>query len=680
MRNRFWAELGLICLPALLALGLLVFTAPPATRAHDGTLTVNSALDDPDATPGNCICATAGGSCTLRAAIQEANACPDGQSILFSQPWAIVPVTALPAVTGNGTVIDGGEWWMVGSGLGLPGVLLDGAGGAFNGLHITASDCAVYGLEIIRFGGHGVLLSGGAKRNILGGTGTHQRNVISRNGANGVMIQADATVDNEVIGNYVGTTPEGEAVEWGGLSDWGNGHHGISLWTGGGNIVRDNLVADNSWSGVTADQVPDGLISHNRIGMDIHGAPLGNAFYGIHIGNGAAVEVAENQIAYNERGVHVEGGSSPEIHHNNIYGNNAMLLGLPDGGGILVTGTATEAWVHDNDITDNTARYGGGVAVQAAASATLHGNKILDNQTEIGGGISMGGGGVYVYQAAATIEGNRIADNQVTDSASLQVYGGGVFLNDVTTVDLIGNEIADNQVQGRNGGGGGIAMIQGGDVRIEHNKVMGNSRDTITHGGSAIDIDNDPARSNVGIDWNWIADNTGGNAAVAILTAGRVWLRNNVIAGNEGNGLLLLYATDNLWANNNTLADNSGSGVSLLNSTLDLRNTILAFNAGYGLYMQESTVIQDYNAAWGNGDGPSNSAVIFLVEADPLFFGGDNDPYALRPGSPCLDAGTGCGGISYNGLLRPQGSGYDIGAYEMAPAVHLPLVLRTAGP
>jgi CSLREA domain-containing protein len=38
------------------------------------TFTVNSTADGPDATPGNGVCAAAGGSCTLRAAVMEANA------------------------------------------------------------------------------------------------------------------------------------------------------------------------------------------------------------------------------------------------------------------------------------------------------------------------------------------------------------------------------------------------------------------------------------------------------------------------------------------------------------------------------------------------------------------------------------------------------------------------------
>jgi CSLREA domain-containing protein len=52
--------------------------APAATAA---TFNVNSVADAVDATPGNGTCATAGGVCTLRAAIMEANALPGSHTI-----------------------------------------------------------------------------------------------------------------------------------------------------------------------------------------------------------------------------------------------------------------------------------------------------------------------------------------------------------------------------------------------------------------------------------------------------------------------------------------------------------------------------------------------------------------------------------------------------------------------
>src|SRR6266404_7208434 len=55
----------------LLTLASLLLAVAPAAAA---TFTVNDTADAVDAAPGNGSCATAGGGCTLRAAIQEANA------------------------------------------------------------------------------------------------------------------------------------------------------------------------------------------------------------------------------------------------------------------------------------------------------------------------------------------------------------------------------------------------------------------------------------------------------------------------------------------------------------------------------------------------------------------------------------------------------------------------------
>jgi CSLREA domain-containing protein len=63
---RFRISLGvMVILVALVAQGGV---------AHAATLAVDSTGDAGDASPGDGVCATAGGECTLRAAIEEANA------------------------------------------------------------------------------------------------------------------------------------------------------------------------------------------------------------------------------------------------------------------------------------------------------------------------------------------------------------------------------------------------------------------------------------------------------------------------------------------------------------------------------------------------------------------------------------------------------------------------------
>src|SRR5262245_59054801 len=56
---------------ATAVLGLLLATTLPAVAA---TFTVDTTVDAVDATPGDGVCATSTGTCTLRAAVMEANA------------------------------------------------------------------------------------------------------------------------------------------------------------------------------------------------------------------------------------------------------------------------------------------------------------------------------------------------------------------------------------------------------------------------------------------------------------------------------------------------------------------------------------------------------------------------------------------------------------------------------
>src|SRR2546428_469029 len=63
----------------LFTLASLLLAAAPAVAA---TFTVNDTTDTVDAALGDGMCATAGGTCTLRAAIQEANALPGPDTIM----------------------------------------------------------------------------------------------------------------------------------------------------------------------------------------------------------------------------------------------------------------------------------------------------------------------------------------------------------------------------------------------------------------------------------------------------------------------------------------------------------------------------------------------------------------------------------------------------------------------
>src|SRR5690349_19641242 len=94
----------------LLAIMMIAMALPVARPAFAAGLTVNSTADAADANPGDGVCATAGAVCTLRAAIEEANALTGADTINFNIPAAgvqtIAPASDLPQIT-EAVVIDG---------------------------------------------------------------------------------------------------------------------------------------------------------------------------------------------------------------------------------------------------------------------------------------------------------------------------------------------------------------------------------------------------------------------------------------------------------------------------------------------------------------------------------------------------------------------------------------------
>src|SRR5437660_4341969 len=225
----------------------------PTAFAAGTTFTVNVTGDGQDANPGNGICATAAGNCSLRAAIQEANANAGIDTINFNIPGAgvhtISPASALPAIT-DPVTIDG--YSQPGASMntlanGDNAVLLIELNGASTGisvgLQINVGNSTVQGLVINRFASDGVYIVAGngggntiqgcfigtspdgeqalrnlrngvfffsGKNNVIGGTSPAARNVISGNASAGVAFDSNSPgSSNQVLGNFIGTDKNG---------------------------------------------------------------------------------------------------------------------------------------------------------------------------------------------------------------------------------------------------------------------------------------------------------------------------------------------------------------------------------------------------------------------------------------------------------------------------------------
>jgi hypothetical protein len=117
----------------------------------------------------------------------------------------------------------------------------------------------------------GVQIENGANHNIIGGAQTSQRNVISGNAQHGVLIQGATSASNTVQGNWLGINAAGTAT-------LGNDLSGITVIQASGTHIggtlngQGNWIAGNLGSGIEAGSSALGtLIQGNRIGTDLTG-------------------------------------------------------------------------------------------------------------------------------------------------------------------------------------------------------------------------------------------------------------------------------------------------------------------------------------------------------------------------------------------------------------------------
>jgi predicted outer membrane repeat protein len=123
----------------------------------------------------------------------------------------------------------------------------------------------------------------------------------------------------------------------------------------------------------------------------------------------------------------------------------------------------------------------------------------------------------------------------------------------------------------------------------------------------------------------------------------------------------------------------SGAAIYVYTGTVGITNTIVA-SYTTGIQQMGGAVYEDYNLFFLPDALDKASAVggAHDVAGDPLFVNPAGDNYHLAAGSPAIDTGANVGvATDLDGVTRPQGNGYDIGAYEYRRfTVYLPIVIR----
>ncbi len=138
---------------------------------------------------------------------------------------------------------------------------------------------------------------------------------------------------------------------------------------------------------------------------------------------------------------------------------------------------------------------------------------------------------------------------------------------------------------------------------------------------------------------------------------------------------------------NNTFYSNGsgewGGGIAVDNADLQsavIRNNILSQNLSFQMevesYVPGQNVTADHNLIHGFRDYDGEIKGDDFVEGDPLFISASGADFHLQQSSPAIDAGssTSAPSFDYDNIARPQGSGYDIGAYEYQVAASNPTI------
>ncbi len=654
--------------------------------------TVNSSADSGDSSPGDGTCRTAASAteCTLRAAMEEANALAGTQNILFNLPAAdtvIYPVSSLPEVTGTLT-IDGTS--QPGFDGGKPVVRVDGSHlgvvPSTSGFKIADGISAtIQGLQIMRFTLHGIENLGNLTLDHLEVAVNQGSGIDSFQDSGGI----DITLNNSTVFENVGPGVNGINTHF--VMD----HVTMDRNTGGGlRVIGGSLnldhggVADNAVStdggGIFLAMTANPMISNTTIEGNTSGLKGG----GLYLWNlGGSMMIVENctfdgNYGYDGGGIYVDAGTS-HLSASTLINNRAKH----HGGGVFVNiNNSPTLWVENGSVIGQVGA--GNIANSAPASGGLGGGIYSMKNLNISESSIEGNTGDGIYNNGGTI---RIQDSSVSANSlsGIESFISGATVdvivmrskfaqNGFSGIGAINADLSITQGSIRENTSSGIRM-NGGTLMMDKSEVVGNSS-AGEGGGIALFNAGLSGIENSTISNNTAATSGGGIYFWGLGMGGDLKLYNVTVSGNlagtTGGGVEA--ASGVVGLNNVTLARNTAVSAGGFHSaaTVHVINTILAENIGgncggavtsFGYNLDDAAT-----CAFGEpGDLAGLPANLGLLQDN----GGTTFTHALLPGSPALEAGNdlSCRPTDQRGIARPQGLHCDMGAFESeTPATATP--------
>ncbi|MEO7667436.1 MAG: hypothetical protein ABIU97_10450, partial [Dehalococcoidia bacterium] len=252
-------------------------------------------------------CTGTPGDCSLRGAINNANSSGAADTITFDStifpggsPATIAINSALPNILGFVDTIDA-----TGAGVIIDGVNVEPGFASFACLTIQASTVTIKGIQITDCS-PGVLILSGFNNTVGPG------NVIYDNGTG--IWHASPNSGNKIIGNMIGTTADGTALNPDGANITGvMAVGGGGLTIGGTGAGEGNVISGSVIRGLDI-QGSNTTVQGNKIGTDVSGTvDLGNNSDGVYVESAAAVVVIGGATAAARNVISGNGGNGVKL-------------------------------------------------------------------------------------------------------------------------------------------------------------------------------------------------------------------------------------------------------------------------------------------------------------------------------------------------------------------------------
>jgi CSLREA domain-containing protein len=390
---------------------------PPTVSATAPSFSVTTFTDAPDAHPGDGVCATGAGPCSLRAAVQEADAQPRGTSSVIIVPSGTYTLTLGALVIRNTVVISG-------------------AGSATTQL-IGHNDRVLVVAAGTRAAVSGVTLSGGNAGTGVGG------GVVNL----GLLVLSESTLSANT------------AWSGGGL------YNGPSAWLAVVNSTLEGNVVTASGSGLVND---GGSVTLYGTAVMSNTASYGD---GGGIYNSGTLTVTNSTVSGNAAGggggINNSFGATVTVTSSTISGNSAPN----GGGGIYNSGMLT---VSNSTLSGNSTLNGGGGIYNFAGTLALSYVTVAANSSGLDNDTS---GGPATLALTGTIVANSTSGlNCVGPMTENQGYNldSGTTCGFARTTDITGTDPLLGPLANNGGPTPTMALLPGSPA-IDHGGTAANS-------------------------------------------------------------------------------------------------------------------------------------------------------------------------------------------------------------